>query len=155
MIRVQEEDFDIGSEIEALTPGNTSVGGVACFIGVVRDFIGDDKETGTPVGAITLEHYAGMTERKLAAIEAEARQRWPLDGCLIIHRTGRLELGDRIVMVATAAAHRADALDACQFLIDWLKTEAPFWKLEETETGGSWVDARVSDDDRAARWIKK
>jgi molybdopterin synthase catalytic subunit len=155
MIRVQEEDFDIGSEIEALAPGNTSVGGVACFIGVVRDFIGDDKETGTPVGAITLEHYPGMTERKLTAIEAEARQRWPLDGCLIIHRTGRLELGDRIVMVATAAAHRADALDACQFLIDWLKTEAPFWKLEETETGGNWVEARASDDDRAERWIKK
>jgi molybdopterin synthase catalytic subunit len=155
MIRVQEEDFDVGSEIEALAPGNTSVGGVACFIGVVRDFIGDDKETGTPVGAITLEHYPGMTERKLAAIEAEARQRWPLDGCLIIHRTGRLELGDRIVMVATAAAHRADALDACQFLIDWLKTEAPFWKLEQTETGGSWVEARASDDRRAERWIKK
>ena len=155
MIRVQEEDFDVGAEIDGLAPGNRSVGGIACFIGVVRDFVGDDKETGTPVGAITLEHYPGMTEQKLAAIEAEALQRWPLDGCLIIHRYGRLELGDRIVMVATAAAHRADTLDACQFLIDWLKTEAPFWKLEETETGGNWVDARASDDHRAARRIKK
>ncbi|MCH9053274.1 MAG: molybdenum cofactor biosynthesis protein MoaE [Proteobacteria bacterium] len=155
MIRVQKEDFDVGREIDALAPGNTGVGGIACFIGVVRDFIGDDKETGTAVGAITLEHYPGMTEQKLEEIEAEARRRWPLDGCLVIHRYGRLELGDRIVMVATAAAHRADALDACQFLIDWLKTEAPFWKLEETATGGNWVDARASDDHRAARWIKK
>ena len=154
MIRVQEEDFDVGKEIDGLAPGNTSVGGVACFIGVVRDFVGDDKETGTAVGAITLEHYPGMTEQKLTAIEAEARQRWPLDGCLIIHRYGRLELGDRIVMVATAAAHRSDALDACQFLIDWLKTKAPFWKLEETDSGAKWVDARGGDDDAAARWTE-
>ena len=152
MIRVQEEDFDVGAEIDGLAPGNRSVGGIACFIGVVRDFVGDDKETGTPVGAITLEHYPGMTEQKLAAIEAEALQRWPLDGCLIIHRYGRLELGDRIVMVATAAAHRADALDACQFLIDWLKTEAPFWKLEETGQGEQWVDARESDGEAASKW---
>ena len=155
MIRVQEEDFDVGTEIDGLAPGNTGVGGIACFIGLVRDFVGDDKETGTHVGAITLEHYPGMTEQKLTAIEAEALQRWPLGGCLIIHRYGRLTLGDRIVMVATAAAHRADALDACQFLIDWLKTDAPFWKLEETEAGGQWVDARASDDHRAERWIKK
>lgn len=103
---------------------------------------------------MTLEHYPGMTERQLAAIEAEARGRWPLEDCLIIHRHGRLEPGDRIVLVLTASAHREAAFQACQFLIDWLKTKAPFWKLEETSDGGQWVEARSSDDELAARWAK-
>lgn len=144
MIRVQREDFDPGVELERLSAGNTAVGGVASFIGLVRDMGGG--------GAMTLEHYPGMTEKKLAEIEAEAQARWPLDACLIIHRYGRLEPGDRIVMVATASAHRSAALAACEFLIDWLKTKAPFWKLEETEAGARWVEARDSDDHAAERW---
>ncbi len=149
MIRVQEEDFDVGAEIETLTRGNRRIGGVASFLGVVRETAGDQ-----PIEAMTLEHYPGMTERALAEIEAEARQRWPLEACLIIHRYGRLEPGDRIVMVATASAHRQAALEACAFLIDWLKTKAPFWKLEETADGGKWVDARASDDQAAQRWVE-
>ena len=147
MIRVQREDFDIGAELERLTRGNLKVGGVASFVGLVRDMAG-----GETIGAMTLEHYPGMTEKQLAAIEAEACRRWPLEASLVIHRYGRLEPGDRIVLVATASAHRAAALESCQFLIDWLKTKAPFWKLEETATGGKWVDARDSDDDAARRW---
>jgi molybdopterin synthase catalytic subunit len=103
---------------------------------------------------MTLEHYPGMTEKKLKEIEAEARQRWPLAAVLIIHRHGRLEPGERIVLVATASAHRQAALEACAFLIDWLKTQAPFWKLEETPEGTEWVEARESDDAAAARWKK-
>ena len=102
---------------------------------------------------MTLEHYPGMTEKMLTKLEAEARARWPLEDCLIIHRFGRLEPGDRIVLVATASAHRQAALEACGFLIDWLKTKAPFWKLEETAAGTQWVAARASDDHAAARWV--
>jgi molybdopterin synthase catalytic subunit len=105
------------------------------------------------IGAMTLEHYPGMTEKLMAEIEAEAQRRWPLEASLVIHRTGRLEPGDQIVLVATASAHRQAAFDACQFLIDWLKTKAPFWKLEETGEGAKWVDARSSDDSAAARWV--
>jgi molybdopterin synthase catalytic subunit len=148
MIKVQREDFDVGAEIAALTAGRTDIGGVAVFVGLVRDIAG-----GAPLAAMTLEHYPGMTERKLAGIEAEARARWPLQASVIVHRTGRLEPGERIVLVATAAAHRAAALEACHFLIDWLKTEAPFWKLEETPEGGKWVDARADDDHAARRWV--
>ena len=148
MIRVQREDFDIGAELEALTRGNLGIGGVASFVGLVRDMAG-----GETIGAMTLEHYPGMTEKQLAEIEAEARRRWPLEATLVIHRYGRLEPGDRIVLVATASAHRAAALESCQFLIDWLKTKAPFWKLEETPSGGKWVDARDSDDAAARRWV--
>ncbi|MGH6927217.1 MAG: molybdenum cofactor biosynthesis protein MoaE, partial [Dongiaceae bacterium] len=119
MIRVQREDFDVGAELSRLTAGRKDVGGIATFIGLVRDVAG-----GEAIGAMTLEHYPGMTEKKLAEIEAEAMQRWPLDACLVIHRYGRLEPGDRIVMVATASAHRSAALEACAFLIDWLKTKA-------------------------------
>src|SRR5215510_5913666 len=147
MIRVQRDDFDIGAELAALTAGRTDVGGVASFIGLVRDMAG-----GAPVGAMTLEHYPGMTEKQLAQIEAEAQRRWPLQASLIIHRYGRLEPGERIVLVATASAHRQAALEACAFLIDWLKTKAPFWKLEETGAGEQWVAARESDDAAAARW---
>ena len=147
MIRVQREDFDVGAELEALTRGKTGIGGVTSFLGLVRDLAGDRR-----IGAMTLEHYPGMTERALAEIEAEALRRWPLEAVLIIHRFGRLEPGERIVLVATASAHRQAAFDSCQFLIDWLKTKAPFWKLEETPEGPRWVDAQASDDTAAERW---
>jgi len=147
-VRVQAEDFDPGREIEAVTASNTAIGGVASFIGLVRDM-----QDGTGVGAMTLEHYPGMTEKMLAEIEAEANRRWPLQSSLIVHRYGRLEPGDRIVLVVTASAHRQAALEACHFLIDWLKTKAPFWKLEETAGGeGRWVEARATDDAAADRW---
>src|SRR5487761_246801 len=130
MIRVQREDFDVGAELDRLARGNPRVGGIASFIGLVRDMGG-----GARVTALTLEHYPGMTEKKLAGIEAEAYRRWPLDAVTIIHRTGRLLPGERIVLVATASPHREAALEACHFLIDWLKTDAPFWKSEETPQG--------------------
>lgn len=148
MIRVQREDFDIGRELEALARDKTSIGGVTSFVGLVRDIAGGEKILG-----LTLEHYPGMTEQQLAAIEAEARRRWPLDAVLIIHRYGELKPGDRIVLVATASAHRDAAFDACRFLIDWLKTKAPFWKREETSQGARWVEAHASDDEAAKRWI--
>ena len=147
MIRVQREDFDIGVELERLTSGNHRIGGVASFIGLVRDMGGSER-----VSALTLEHYPGMTEKRLAEIETEAHRRWPLDAVLMIHRYGRLEPGDRIVLVATASAHREAALAACHFLIDWLKTEAPFWKSEETPAGERWVEARADDDAAKERW---
>ena len=147
MIRVQEDDFDIGAELERLTAEADGSGAVSCFVGLVRDFSG-----GEAVSAMTLEHYPGMTERQLGKIEAEARARWPLDAVLIVHRYGRLEPGDRIVLVATASAHRKAAIDACSFLIDWLKTKAPFWKLEETPDGGRWVDADPADTVAEEKW---
>ena len=149
MIRVQREDFDPGRELEVLTAGNYKVGGLAMFIGLVRDIA-----QGEAVGAMTLEHYPGMTEKMLAEIEREARTRWPLEASLVIHRYGRLEPGERIVMVACASAHREAALEACSFLIDWLKTKAPFWKLEEGPAGTKWVEARTSDETAARRWSK-
>jgi molybdopterin synthase catalytic subunit len=147
MIRVQREDFDPGRELDALTAGNRRVGGLAVFVGLVRDMAGDET-----IGAMTLEHYPGMTEKMLESIEAEARARWPLEASLVIHRYGRLEPGDRIVLVACASAHRQAAFEACGFLIDWLKTRAPFWKLEEGPAGTKWVEARESDEEAAARW---
>jgi len=146
-VRVQAEDFDLGVELNALTSGNPAIGGLACFVGLVRDIHG-----GEAVSAMTLEHYPGMTEKMLTRIEDEANRRWRLDASLIIHRFGRLTPGDRIVLVATASAHRQDALDSCSFLIDWLKTKAPFWKLEETAEGARWVDARESDQAAEAKW---
>lgn len=147
MIRVQEKPFDVGVELQALSAGRTDIGAVASFTGLVRD-LADDQA----VSAITLEHYPGMTEKKLAEIEAEALKRWPLQASLIIHRYGRMLAGEPIVLVATASPHRAAALESCAFLIDWLKTKAPFWKLEETDQGNSWVDARTTDDEATARW---
>jgi len=147
MIRVQEEPFDIAREIAAIKDGNTKVGGVACFVGTVRELTG-----GAAISAMTLEHYPGMTEKALEEIEREALGRWPLEGSLIVHRYGRLEPGDDIVLVIAAAAHRQDAFDACQFLIDWLKTKAPFWKSEAGSDGDQWVDARDTDDEAAERW---
>ncbi len=149
MIRVQREDFDTGHEIAALTKGKHDIGGVVSFVGLVRDMAG-----GAKIGAMTLEHYPGMTEKQLEEIEAEANRRWPLAASLIIHRYGRLEPGEQIVLVVTASAHREAAFEACHFLIDWLKTKAPFWKLEDTEQGAQWVAADARDDAAAARWVK-
>lgn len=147
-VRVQAEDFDVGAALDGLTAGRSDVGGVASFVGLVRDMAPPDR-----LVAMTLEHYPGMTEAELARLEAEARARWPLTDCLIIHRYGRLTPGERIVLVAAASAHRQAALEACAFLIDWLKTQAPFWKLEETEAAGRhWVEAKAADDEAAARW---
>jgi len=147
-IRVQHEDFDLGAELAALTRGKSGIGGLASFVGLVRDVAGSEQ-----IKAMTLEHYPGMTEHQLTEIEAEARRRWPLDAVLIIHRVGRLLPGEQIVLVATASAHRQAAFESCQFLVDWLKTKAPFWKLEETPAGRRWVDAQASDDAAARRWV--
>ncbi len=149
MIKVQREDFDIGGEISRMTKDNTAIGGLACFVGLVRDIAGDAK-----IASMTLEHYPGMTERQLETLEAEARQRWALQDVLIVHRFGKLLPGDRIVLVVTASSHREASLQSCEFLIDWLKTKAPFWKLEETESGAKWVAAREEDNEAADRWDK-
>jgi molybdopterin synthase catalytic subunit len=145
MIRVQEQDFDIAAEIAALRHGRTDIGAIASFIGAVR---GD----GDALAAMTLEHYPGMTEKELERIEAEARARWPLLDCLVVHRVGRLLPGDNIVLVVTLSAHRRAAFEAAEFLMDYLKTKAPFWKSEESADCRSWVAARESDDADAARW---
>jgi len=150
MIRVQHEDFDVGAELARLTEGRTDIGGLASFVGLVRA-----TNEGERLVAMTLEHYPAMTEKRLAEIEAEAMKRWPLQASLVIHRYGRLTPGERIVLVATASSHRQAALESCQFLIDWLKTEAPFWKLEEAMAGDRWVAARESDDLAAQRWKRR
>lgn len=142
-VRVQAEDFDTGAEIERLHAGRADIGAVASFVGLVR---------GGEVAAMTLEHYPGMTERQLRAVADEAAARWPLQGVVVVHRFGRLVPGDRIVLVAVASPHRAAAFEACEFLIDWLKTKAPFWKREETADGSRWVEAKADDDAAAARW---
>ena len=149
MIRVQHQDFDPGRELALLTIGRTDIGGAVMFCGLVRDVAGSDR-----ISAMTLEHYPGMTERMLAEIEAEAEKRWPLSAVLIVHRYGRLEPGDRIVLVITCSAHRRAAFEANMFLVDWLKTKAPFWKLEERQSGAAWVEAQESDDKAAARWTR-
>lgn len=149
MIRVQREDFDVGAELERLGGGSHGIGGVCAFVGLVRDF-----SDGRALSTMTLEHYPGMTEKELARIEAEARDRWPLEDVLIVHRYGKLDPGERIVLVATASAHRHAAFDSCRFLIDWLKTKAPFWKREEGNGGAQWVEARETDDEAAERWKK-
>ncbi|MQX36057.1 molybdenum cofactor biosynthesis protein MoaE [Roseospira navarrensis] len=152
MIRVQQAAFDVGAEIAAFTQGTGRVGGVATFTGLVRDYLGETPEGAPPVRAMTLEHYPGMTERQLERIEAEAHRRWDLADVLVIHRYGRMAPGEPIVLVCTSSAHRAAALESCQFLIDWLKTKAPFWKREETPDGDHWVEARAADDAATARW---
>jgi molybdopterin synthase catalytic subunit len=149
VIRLQREDFDVGAELAKMTAGRTDIGGLASFVGIVREH----TDAGA-LSAMTLEHYPGMTEKRLGEIAAEATRRWPLSATLIIHRYGRLVPGERIVLVATASSHRQAALESCQFLIDWLKTKAPFWKLEETAAGSQWVDARETDDRAAERWRK-
>lgn len=149
MIRVQTEDFDIGAEISRMTAGNTEIGGLASFVGLVRDYAGDEK-----ISSMTLEHYPGMTEKQLAKLEAEARERWELQDVLIVHRYGTLNPGDRIVLVVTASAHREASLESCHFLIDWLKTKAPFWKLEDRESGAQWVESRSVDSVSADKWVR-
>jgi molybdopterin synthase catalytic subunit len=147
-ISIQAQDFDAAAEIAALTAGRTDIGGIGCFIGTVRA-----QQGGSALSALTLEHYPAMTERAIARITQEAERRWALLGCTVIHRVGRLRPGENIVLVLAAAAHRQPALDATSFLIDWLKTKAPFWKKEEFAGGeAAWVDARESDDHAAARW---
>jgi len=145
--RVQAEAFDAGIEIAALGEGRRDVGAVATFIGYVRD-----RNDGTGVSRMTLEHYPGMTERALEDICDEALGRWDLLDLRVVHRVGVLEPGDPIVLVAVSSAHRGEAFAACEFVMDYLKTQAPFWKKEETSEGSRWVDARSSDDDAAARW---
>ena len=149
-VAVQEAPFDVGAELAALTAGRADVGGIGLFVGTVRD-----TAQGRPITAMTLEHYPGMTERALAAIAAEAEARWPLAACTVIHRFGRLTPGEGIVLVAAASAHRQAALEATAFLIDWLKTKAPFWKHEQFADGtAAWVAARAEDDAAAARWAR-
>jgi molybdopterin synthase catalytic subunit len=147
-VRVQHEDFDIGAEVDRLVAGRTDIGAVVTFTGVVRDANG-----GGALAAMTLEHYPGMTEKELARVEAEARARWPLQASLVVHRVGTLRPGDNIVLVVTASVHREAAFDAAAFLMDYLKTRAPFWKKELGADGTEhWVEARESDDEAAERW---
>lgn len=146
-VSVQEHDFDTGAEIAALSAGQLSVGAVASFVGLVRDL-----NEGTNVSAMTLEHYPGMTEQALEDIVDEARRRWSLNAVRVIHRFGELSPGAQIVFVGVAGAHRGEAFAACAFIMDYLKTRAPFWKREETPQGARWVDARESDDSAAQRW---
>lgn len=148
MIRVQTEDFDVGAEIDALRRDRTDIGAIVSFTGTVRD-----QAQGRPITEMELEHYPGMTERELARIVADAEARWPLAACLVIHRHGRLAPGDQIVLVITASAHRQAAFEAAAFLMDFLKTRAPFWKREQGPDGDAgWVDARDSDDRALERW---
>jgi molybdopterin synthase catalytic subunit len=146
-VRVQTEDFDLSTEIAALRAGRPNVGAIASFVGTVRDL-----NLGSGVSAMTLEHYPGMTEKALDAIVAQAHGRWDLDAVLVVHRVGELRPLDQIVLVAVTSAHRGEAFAACEFVMDWLKTQAPFWKKEATPQGGRWVDAREADDAAAARW---
>lgn len=146
-VRVQREDFDAGAEIARLRAGNPKVGAVASFIGVARDV-----NDGDAVAAMTLEHYPGMTERALEDICAQAHARFDIIDVLVVHRVGELQPGDQIVLVVVTGSHRGEAFAACEFVMDYLKTEAPFWKKERTAAGERWVEARESDDERRARW---
>jgi molybdopterin synthase catalytic subunit len=146
-VRVQTEDFDLSAEVARLRAGRPNVGAVAVFLGTVRDL-----NASVGVSALTLEHYPGMTERALEQIVGQARARWTLDDLLVVHRVGELHPTDQIVLVAVTSAHRGEAFAACEFVIDWLKTQAPFWKKEVTPDGDRWVDAREADDLAAARW---
>jgi molybdopterin synthase catalytic subunit len=146
-VRIQAEDFDAGAEIAALRRGNSKIGAVASFIGVCRD-----ANDGDAVSTMTLEHYPGMTEKALEKIVAEARERWKVTDVLVVHRVGELKPTDQIVLVVVAGGHRGDAFAACEFVMDYLKTKAPFWKKEQTPRGARWVEARSSDDEAAQRW---
>ncbi len=149
-VRVERDDFDAGREIARLRAGNPRIGAIASFIGVVRDV-----NEGDAVAELTLEHYPGMTEKALAKIVAEARDRWDVIDMLVIHRVGTMRPTDQIVLVVVTSAHRGEAFAACEFLMDYLKTRAPFWKKERTPEGERWVEARASDDAAAARWREK
>jgi len=147
IVRVQAEPFDIGAEIDWLRAGNPRIGAIASFVGVVRDL-----NDGDSVAAMTLEHYPGMTEKALADIVAQARSRWDIDDTVVVHRVGALRPTDPIVLVIVTGAHRGPAFAACEFIMDYLKTEAPFWKKEATGSGARWVEARDSDDAARDRW---
>jgi len=146
-VRVQQQDFDIGAEIAAFRRADPGIGAIASFIGLVRDFNDD-----VAIAGMTLEHYPGMTEKALAGIIAEAKQRWDIIDALVIHRIGELRPLDQIVLVVVSGAHRHAAFAACEFIMDYLKTQAPFWKKERTPQGARWVEARASDDRAAERW---
>jgi molybdopterin synthase catalytic subunit len=146
-VRIQNDDFDIAREIAALRAGDARVGAVAAFVGLVRDI-----NDAAAVSTLTLEHYPGMTEKALAEIVDEAKTRWSVYDALVIHRVGELKPTDQIVLVVVTGAHRGDAFAACEFIMDYLKTRAPFWKKEATPAGERWVEARASDDKKAARW---
>jgi molybdopterin synthase catalytic subunit len=148
-IRIQEADFDVAQEISALTKGRTDIGAVVSFSGICRG-----SENDEPIAALTLEHYPGMAEAEIARHAETALSRWPLTGVSVIHRVGRIVPGENIVLVLTASAHRQAAFAAAEFLMDYLKANAPFWKREESAAGTSWVEARHHDDDAAARWTK-
>ena len=149
MIIVQEQAFDVGREYARMKVGHTDIGATAMFVGTVRDV-----SDGNSVSDMTLEHYPGMTEKALTDIELEARGRWPISDSLIVHRFGKLQPGDDIVLVITCSPHREAAFEACQFLMDWLKTKAPFWKLEQDGVQSRWVQSKQSDDEAALRWNK-
>ena len=146
-VRIQAEDFDLGAEVARLRAANPKVGAVVTFVGTVRDL-----NDGASVAEMELEHYPGMTEQAIGAIIGQARARWPVSGALVIHRIGPLKPMEQIVLVAVTGAHRGEAFAACEFIIDYLKTEAPFWKKEHTPAGARWVDARVSDDAALNKW---
>ena len=148
-IRIQEADFDVAREIAALSQGRTDVGAVVSFSGICRG-----AEQGEPIAALTLEHYPGMAEAEIQRHTDDALARWPLQGLTVIHRFGRIEPGQNIVLVVTASAHRQAAFEAAEFLMDYLKTNAPFWKQEESARGSSWIEAQSHDDAAAARWTK-
>jgi len=146
-VRIQEEDFDLSHEMAQLRAGNAKVGAIVNFVGTVRDL-----NEGASVAEMELEHYPGMTEQSIQAIIDQAKARWPIYGALVIHRVGPLKPMDQIVLVAVTSPHRGEAFSACEFIIDYLKTEAPFWKKEQTPEGARWVDARTSDDDALRKW---
>lgn len=147
-IRVGEADFSLDEELFRIMHESPSAGGVASFVGLVRN-----KNDGAAVSRMTLEHYPGMTEKSLAKIAAAARERFHLVDVIVVHRVGELKVGDRIVLCLTSAEHRSDAFAGCEYIMDWLKTEAPFWKKEQTPDGERWVDARESDDKARERWL--
>ena len=149
-VRIQNEDFDVGRVIAALRRGNPQIGAVASFIGVVRDL-----NDGALVAEMTLEHYAGMTEKAITGIIEQAKTRWQIYDALVIHRIGRLLPLDQIVLVVVTSAHRGDSFAACEFIMDYLKTQAPFWKKEKNPNGARWVEAKASDDAAADRWSGK
>jgi molybdopterin synthase catalytic subunit len=147
VVTVQQADFDLSAEVAALRDGDAQVGAVAAFVGTMRD-----RNDGTQVSAMELEHYPGMTEHAIEAMVGEARRRFGIRAARVIHRVGALQPGDQIVLVAVTSAHRREAFQACEFLMDYLKTQAPFWKKETTPEGARWVDARQADDAALARW---
>lgn len=147
-VEVREADFDLNAEMEALRAGSPGAGAVVSFVGVVRN-----RNQGDAILSLTLEHYPGMTEASIREIIEKAKSRWLIEDAVVIHRVGRLAIGDQIVLCLVTSAHRGEAFEACEFIMDWLKTEAPFWKKEETPEGSRWVDARESDEQAKARWV--